>query len=39
VSGFVEGWAVVALLLVVALWRVAYRHRGGTAPEGSVQPA
>ncbi|MET9240723.1 low temperature requirement protein A [Nonomuraea sp. NPDC003709] len=39
VSGLVEGWAVVALLLVVALWRVAYRHRGGTAQEGSVQPA
>ncbi|MGW0202896.1 hypothetical protein, partial [Nonomuraea sp. NPDC003201] len=39
VSGLVEGWAVVALLLVVALWRVTYRQRGGTAQEGSVQPA
>ncbi|MET7337964.1 low temperature requirement protein A [Nonomuraea sp. NPDC005650] len=37
VSGLVEGWAVVALLLGVTLWRVAYRPRGGRA--GSVQPA
>ncbi|RVX40237.1 hypothetical protein EDD27_2637 [Nonomuraea polychroma] len=29
-SGLIEGWMVVALLLVVALWRVAYRLRGGS---------
>ncbi|WP_433442749.1 low temperature requirement protein A [Nonomuraea sp. CA-141351] len=34
VSGLVAGWAVVALLLLVTLWRVAYRPR-----VASVQPA
>lgn len=29
VSGLVAGWLVVALLLLVALWRVAYRPRRG----------
>ncbi|MEU8356549.1 low temperature requirement protein A [Nonomuraea sp. NPDC048882] len=37
VSGLLPGWLVVVLLLLVALWRVAYRHRGGpvtdTAPD------
>jgi low temperature requirement protein LtrA len=37
VAGLIPGWAVVALLLAVALWRVAYRPRGGSA-EG-VAPA
>ncbi|MEV0162280.1 low temperature requirement protein A [Nonomuraea fuscirosea] len=32
VSGLLPGWLVVVLLLLVALWRVAYRHRGGEAP-------
>ncbi|WP_171075377.1 hypothetical protein [Nonomuraea basaltis] len=28
-AGLVEAWVVVALLLAVALWRLAYRPRGG----------
>ncbi|QFY08682.1 low temperature requirement protein A [Nonomuraea phyllanthi] len=35
-SGLVAGWAVVALLLAVCLWRVVYRPRGGGS---AVQPA
>ncbi|MDR8412073.1 low temperature requirement protein A [Nonomuraea sp. 3-1Str] len=37
-SGLLPGWGVVALLLLVALWRVAYRPRGGRAA-GAVSPA
>jgi low temperature requirement protein LtrA len=37
VSGLMEAWIVVALLLVVALWRVAYRRRGGSVQ--NVLPA
>ncbi|MFG1706184.1 hypothetical protein ACFLIM_23605 [Nonomuraea sp. M3C6] len=37
VSGLVQAWAVVALLLAVALWRVVYRPRGGSVQD--VVPA
>ncbi|MFC4120337.1 low temperature requirement protein A [Nonomuraea zeae] len=36
VSGLLAAWVVVALLLVIALWRVVYRPRGGR-PGGSVE--
>ncbi|GAA2268823.1 low temperature requirement protein A [Nonomuraea roseoviolacea subsp. roseoviolacea] len=36
ISGLLPGWGVVALLLLVALWRVAYRPRGGGAVEAAA---